>query len=338
MNLSASPDLKEKGKWNILQRWNNWFSKDQRHYAPYIFISPFYILFLIFGLFPIIFSLYLSFHSWRAVGGLSTMEWVGLKNYKFLIADQWFWQSLWNTFILLIISGLPQHIIALPLAFILNSRLPRQLKQFLSSSYFFPYITSTVAIALIFSTIFGFHYGILNQLLDFLANSSFTKWAFGWLNVSLPINWLGRAIYIKPAVAIVVIWHWFGWNTILYLSGLQVISEELYEAARVDGATPWHEFWYISLPLLKPIIFFAVTMTIIGNMQLFDEPFILTGGTGGVGRAGMTVAIYLYRTAFNWTQMGVAAAMSWLLFLIIIIFTLINYTVLRKGVLERRGE
>ncbi|PKP59355.1 cytochrome C biogenesis protein [Candidatus Atribacteria bacterium HGW-Atribacteria-1] len=307
MNLSASPDLKEKGKWNILQRWNNWFSKDQRHYAPYIFISPFYILFLIFGLFPIIFSLYLSFHSWRAVGGLSTMEWVGLKNYKFLIADQWFWQSLWNTFILLIISGLPQHIIALPLAFILNSRLPRQLKQFLSSSYFFPYITSTVAIALIFSTIFGFHYGILNQLLDFLANSSFTKWAFGWLNVSLPINWLGRAIYIKPAVAIVVIWHWFGWNTILYLSGLQVISEELYEAARVDGA-------------------------------IFDEPFILTGGTGGVGRAGMTVAIYLYRTAFNWTQMGVAAAMSWLLFLIIIIFTLINYTVLRKGVLERRGE
>ncbi|MBU4227710.1 sugar ABC transporter permease [bacterium] len=338
MNLSASSNLAEKGKRGIWQKWNNWCNKNQLHYAPYLFISPFYILFLIFGLFPILFSLYLSFHSWRAVGGLSTMEWVGLKNFKFLLGDPWFWGSLWNTFVLLIISGLPQHIIALPLAFILNSRLPRQLKQFLSASYFFPYITSTVAIALIFSTIFGLRYGILNQLLEFLADSSFTSWAFGWLNNSLPINWLGRAVYIKPAIAIVVVWHWFGWNTILYLSGLQVISDDLYEAARVDGATSWHEFWYISLPLLKPIIFFAVTMTIIGNMQLFDEPFILTGGTGGVGRAGMTVAIYLYRTAFNWTQMGVAAAMSWLLFLIIIIFTLINYTVLRKGVLERRGE
>jgi len=289
MNLSASSNLVEKGKRGIWQKWNNWRNKNQLRYAPYLFISPFYILFLIFGLFPILFSLYLSFHSWRAVGGLSTMEWVGLKNFKFLLGDPWFWGSLWNTFILLIISGLPQHLIALPLAFILNSRLPRQLKQFLSDN-------------------------------------------------SLPINWLGKAVYIKPAIAIVVVWHWFGWNTILYLSGLQVISDDLYEAARVDGATSWHEFWYISLPLLKPIIFFAVTMTIIGNMQLFDEPFILTGGTGGVGRAGMTVAIYLYRTAFNWTQMGVAAAMSWLLFLIIIIFTLINYTVLRKGVLERRGE
>lgn len=338
MNLSASSLLAGKGKRGIWQKWNNWRNKNQLRYVPYLFISPFYILFLIFGLFPILFSLFLSFHSWRAVGGLSTMEWVGLKNFKFLLSDPWFWGSLWNTFILLIISGLPQHIIALPLAFILNSRLPRQLKQFLSASYFFPYITSTVAIALIFSTIFGLRYGILNQLLEFLSDSSFTSWAFGWLDNSLPINWLGKAVYIKPAIAIVVVWHWFGWNTILYLSGLQVISDDLYEAARVDGATSWHEFWYISLPLLKPIIFFAVTMTIIGNMQLFDEPFILTGGTGGVGRSGMTVAIYLYRTAFNWTQMGVAAAMSWLLFLIIIIFTLINYAVLRKGVLERRGE
>lgn len=266
------------------------------------------------------------------------MKWVGLENYRFLISDPWFWQSLWNTFVLLIISGLPQHVIALPLAFILNSRLPRRLKEFFSASYFFPYITSTVAISLIFSTIFGMRYGILNQLLDLLANSYVTSWAFGWLNASLPINWLGRAAYIKPAVAIVVIWHWFGWNTILYLAGLQTIPNDLYEAARVDGASFWHEFWHISLPLLKPMIFFAVTMTIIGNMQLFDEPFILTGGTGGTGRAGMTVAIYLYRTAFNWTRMGLAAAMSWLLFLVIMIFTLINYRYLGRGALMRRGE
>lgn len=335
---SPSIGLEKKEGQNTWQKLKNWYSHNQRRYAPYIFISPFYILFVVFGLFPIIFSLYLSFHSWRAVGGLSTMKWVGLGNYKFLIGDPWFWQSLWNTFILLVISGLPQHVIALPLAFILNTRLPRRLKQLTSSSYFFPYITSTVAISLVFSTIFGFHYGILNQFLNLLANSSPTRWAFGWLNSSLPINWLGKTNYIKPAIAIVVIWHWFGWNTILYLSGLQTIPNELYEAARVDGANLWHEFWYISLPLLKPMIFFAMSMTIIGNMQLFDEPFILTGGTGGVGRTGMTVAMYLYRTAFNWTQMGVAAAMSWLLFLFIIVFTIINYRFFGKGALARRGE
>lgn len=266
------------------------------------------------------------------------MHWVGLKNYKFLLTDPWFWQALWNTFILLLISGLPQHVIALPLAFFLNRRLKRRFQQLLSSSYFFPYITSTVAISLVFGTIFGLHYGILNQFLNLLSSSPWTRWAFGWLGRTLPINWLGDPAYIKPSIAIVVLWHWFGWNTILYLAGLQTIPRELYEAAQVDGATAWHEFWHVGLPLLKPVIFFAVTMTIIGNMQLFDEPFILTGGTGGVARSGMTVAIYLYRTAFEWTQMGVAAAMSWLLFLFIGILSVLNYLFFGKAALARRGE
>jgi multiple sugar transport system permease protein len=319
-------------------RGDKWWGRNQQRYAPYIFISPFYILFLLFGLFPIVFSLVLSFHSWRAVGGLGTMQWAGLRNFKFLLSDPWFWQSIWNTIILLLVSGLPQHMIALPLAFFLNRNLPRQLRQIFSASYFFPYITSTVAISLVFGTIFGLHYGIFNQLLDYLATASWSQWLFGWLENELPINWLGRAIYIKPSITLVVIWHWFGWNTILYLAGLQTIPKELYEAAKVDGASAWHEFWHISLPLLRPIIFFAVTMTIIGNMQLFDEPFILTGGTGGIGRAGMTVAIYLYRTAFEWTQMGVAAAMSWLLFLFIGIFSVLNYLLLGRTALSRRGE
>jgi multiple sugar transport system permease protein len=186
--------------------------------------------------------------------------------------------------------------------------------------------------------LFPLYHVIFNQLLDYLATASWSQWLFGWLENELPINWLGRAIYIKPSITLVVIWHWFGWNTILYLAGLQTIPKELYEAAKVDGASAWHEFWHISLPLLRPIIFFAVTMTIIGNMQLFDEPFILTGGTGGIGRAGMTVAIYLYRTAFEWTQMGVAAAMSWLLFLFIGIFSVLNYLLLGRTALSRRGE
>jgi multiple sugar transport system permease protein len=323
---------------NPLNRLGKWWSRKQQYVAPYVYISPFYILFLIFGLFPIGFSLALSFHSWRAVGGLNTMHWVGLKNYHFLLGDPWFWQSLKNTVILLLVSGLTQHLIALPLAFLLNQRLPRRLQRILSASYFFPYITSTVAISLVFGTIFGLHYGILNQFLSYLAQAPWSRWLFGGLKEILPINWLGKAPYIKPAITIVVLWHWFGWNTILYLAGLQTIPKELYEAAKVDGASGWHEFWHISLPLLRPVMFFAVTMTVIGNMQLFDEPFILTGGTGGVGRAGMTVAIYLYRTAFEWTQMGIAAAMSWLLFVFIGAFSVLTYFLFGKRALARRGE
>jgi len=322
----------------LSRSWCSRFRRNQAYYAPYIFISPFYILFLIFGLFPIIFSFVLGFHSWRAVGGLSTMHWVGLRNYRFLVTDPWFWQALETTLVLLVLSGFTQHVIALPLAYIIDRRVPPRLQNFFSASYFLPYITSTVAVSLIFSTIYGYHYGILNEFLNYLSTASWSGWAFGWLKKSLPINWLGNTFYIKPSIIIVVVWRWFGWNTVLYLAGLQAIPEELYDAAKVDGANAWHEFWNISLPLLRPIIFFAVTMTIIGNMQLFDEPFILTNGTGGIGRAGMTVAIYLYRTAFEWTQMGVAAAMSWLLAIFIGALSVANYFLFARSAFGRGGK
>jgi len=266
------------------------------------------------------------------------MHWVGLRNYRFLVTDPWFWQALETTLVLLVLSGFTQHVIALPLAYIIDRRVPPRLQNFFSASYFLPYITSTVAVSLIFSTIYGYHYGILNEFLNYLSTASWSSWAFSWLKKSLPINWLGNTFYIKPSIIIVVVWRWFGWNTVLYLAGLQAIPEELYDAAKVDGANAWHEFWNISLPLLRPIIFFAVTMTIIGNMQLFDEPFILTNGTGGIGRAGMTVAIYLYRTAFEWTQMGVAAAMSWLLAIFIGALSVANYFLFARSAFGRGGK
>ncbi|HEY8497793.1 MAG TPA: sugar ABC transporter permease [Limnochordales bacterium] len=307
----------------------------RRRAAPYLFISPFFILFAIFGLYPILFSFYLSFHSWNAVGGLGSMEWVGLDNYAFLLRDPWFWKSLANTVLLLIISGLPQHVIAIPLAFILNSGLVR-LRNFFSSSYFMPYITSTVAVAMIFTTIYGTQYGALNTALAWLDGHGF-RWLWRLLGLELPVNWLGRAAYIKPAIAMLVVWRWFGWNTVLYLAGLQTIPRELYEAAMVDGAGIYQQFRWITLPLLKPIAFFAVTLTIIGNMQLFDEPFILTGGTGGTSESGLTVALYLYRTGFEWLYMGSAAAMSWVLFVIIVGLSVLNFRLMGRAGLERRG-
>jgi multiple sugar transport system permease protein len=240
-----------------------------------------------------------------------------------------------NTLWLAVVSGLPQHLIAIPLAFALVMGLQR-LRHLLTASYFLPYITSTVAVSIVFTTIFGTQFGILNQVIGVLAAWPPTAWLFDGIRDQLPINWLGRAPYIKPAIAILVVWQYFGFNVVLYSAGLMTIPREYYEAAEVDGASLLQRFWFITLPLLRPMIFFAVTLTIIGNLQLFDQPYILTGGTGGTGQAGMTVALYLYRTGFEWLEMGTAAAMSWLLFLVIGTATFLHFYFFGKGGLERR--
>lgn len=307
----------------------------QRKYAPYIFVSPFFILFAIFGIFPTLFSIYLSFHAWNPVSGLSTMEFVGVENYVFLLTDPWFWQSLFNTLWLALASGLPQHVLAIPLAVALVMGVKR-LRHPLTAAYFLPYITSTVAVAIVFSTIFGTQFGVLNQVLRYFAEAPLTGWMFAGLQEDLPIDWLGRAPFIKPAIAILVNWKYFGFNVVLYSAGLSTIPREYYEAAAVDGASVLQRFWLVTLPLLRPMIFFAITLTIIGNLQLFDEPFILTNGTGGTSQAGMTVAVYLYRTGFEWLYMGSAAAMSWILFLLIGVLTMVHFFFFGRSGLERR--
>lgn len=315
--------------------WRTRWHKFQRKYAPYIFVSPFFILFAVFGLFPILFSIYLSFQLWDPIQGLGTMEFVGIENYIFLFTDPWFWQALFNTFWIAIVSGLPQHLIAIPLAFVLVVVLP-QLRGFFTGAYFLPYIASTVAVALIFATIYGLNSGILNAALIYLANAPWSAWLFGGLKDTLPINWLGNAFYVKPAISVMVFWKFFGFNLVLYSAGLATVPREYYEAAEVDGANIWQRFYHISLPLLRPVMFFAITLSIIGNLQLFEEPFILTGGTGGPARSGLTVAMYLYRTGFNWSDMGTAAAMSWVLFFIIGIFSAIQFFFLGRRSLETR--
>lgn len=322
---NRSPDLPLRTRWD----------RFQRRAAPYIFISPFFILFAIFGLFPTLFSIYLSFQAWNPVQGLQSMEFVGLENYVYLLTDPWFWKSLYNTVWLAVASGLPQHLLAIPLAFALVTAV-RHLRHPLTASYFMPYITSTVAVAIVFSTIFGTQYGALNSAIAALAEWPVTAWMFHGIRDELPIKWLSRSMFIKPAITILVVWKYFGFNVVLYSAGLATIPREYYEAAAVDGASVWQRFWYVTLPLLRPMMFFAIALTIIFNLQLFDEPFILTGGTGGTGQAGMTVAMYLYRTGFEWMYMGSAAAMSWILFFLIGILTAIHFTIFGRSGLERR--
>ena len=215
---------------------------------------------------------------------------------------------------------MPQHLVALPLAVLLHQRLQRW-RGLLSGVYFLPYITSTVAIAMLFGSLFSTDYGLINQALHAL---------FGTEN----INWMRSPEAIKPAVALIVFWRYVGFNLVLYLAALQTIPRDLYQAATLDGAGPWQQFRHITLPGLKPMILFGVTLSIIGGLQIFEEPFILTNGKGGSDQAAMTVAMYLYRLAFDFSDFGGASAMAWIMFGLIALLTWLT----NKAFAERRVQ
>lgn len=279
--------------------------KIPRRWAPYLFIAPFFVLFAVFGLFPLLFSIWLSLHQWEAAEGLGTMRWVGLANYGYALGDPWFQQSLANTFWYALVAGVPQHVVALPLAVFIHTVLKKS-RNAVVGAYFVPYVTSSVAIALIFSTLFARESGVVNQLLG------------------LQVNWLGEAANAKPAIAFVVFWRYLGWNVVLYLSALQVIDASLYEAARLDGANRWQQFRHVTLPMVRPMMYFAVTLTIIGNLQLFEEPFILVDIESGIATQVMTTAMFMYRMAFSDGDFGTASAISWLLFAVIVALAWLN--------------
>ena len=285
-------------------------------WTPYVLLTPFVTLFAMFGVFPLVFSLYLAFQSWEPTSGLATMRFVGFGNFAFSLQDEWFWKSLKNTTWLAVASGVPQHLVAIPLAVFIHTAFKR-LRDGVVGAYFLPYITSTVAIAIMFSSLFSTDFGLVNQGLIALGHTP----GLGWLFPTEPVDWLGRPENIKPAIAVIVFWRYVGFNVVLYLAALQTIPKDIYEAATMDGAGRFQQFFFITLPSLKPMIFFGVTLSVIGGLQLFEEPFILTGGRGGSDQAGMTTAIYLYRMAFDFNDFGAASAMSWLLFLVVVVLT-----------------
>lgn len=281
----------------------------RRSIWAYVFISPFYFLYAVFGIFPLIYGLWLSFHTWD---GISTMKWVGIENYSNLLFDDIWWTTIYNTLWLFFAATVPQLILALLLAFIVNSTSIKG-KDILRAAYFMPIVASAVAVSLIFVSLFGERYGLINYALSFLGVQ--------------PIDWLGSRQWLKPSMALVTIWQWTGYTMIIFLAGLQAINQELYEAARVDGAETRHIFLHITLPLLRPVILFQVILSIIGAMQAFDIPVMLAGGTqssapGGTGRAGLVSMVLIYWTAFKYQQFGYASAMAFVLFILIVIFSL----------------
>ncbi|MBC7617930.1 MAG: sugar ABC transporter permease [Candidatus Saccharibacteria bacterium] len=283
-----------------------------RRYVPYLFISPLFILFGLFGLFPLLFSIVLSLHSWDPAAGLGAMQWVGLDNYAYaLFQDDWFRRSIYNTLWIALVAGVPQHVVALPLAYFLHIAF-RRWRNVVLGMYFLPFITSSVAISLVFTALFSRDFGVVNAAINSMASLPLV----GALFASSPIDWT-QPEYTKWMISFVVFWRYVGWNTVLYLSAMQTIPKDLFEAAEMDGASRFKIFFYIVVPMLKPMAFLAVTLSLIGNLQLFEEPFILTGGTGGIDQGGRTAAMHMYRMAFTEGDFGTASAIAWILFVLI---------------------
>lgn len=282
--------------------WNNkTFQKNiwtqQQKIAPYLFIAPFYILFIVFMGYPLLSSLILSFYEMR---GFQSKIYVGFSNFTDLFSDPIFWKTVWNTTYFALGTLTLQLPIALILALILNSKYVKG-KNILRLAFFTPVLVAGVFVAIIFNLIYDQRAGIINN---------------EYILLGKEIGWLNDAKYVMPAVILTGVWQWAGFNMIYFIAGLQGIREDLYEAAAVDGANWWQAFVHVTLPSLRPVIAFVVVVSMIGSFQLFDLPFILTNG-GEPADAGSTIVMYLYKNGFQFMRLGYAATIGWVLFIII---------------------
>lgn len=268
------------------------------------FLSPTMLVFSVFILFPVLFSFYLSFHSWNMFSSERTF--VGLENYHHMITNPEFWQVLKNTAIYTFATVPLSIALALAVAFFLNKKIIG--KKLLRTAYFTPVIVSAVAAAVIWRWIYDPSFGLLN-------------YALGFIGIA-PINWINDATAAMAALIIMGVWKSLGFNMVLYLAGLQGIPEHYYEAADIDGAGGWLKFWRITVPLLGPTTFFITVMSVITSFQVFDIVYVLTHG-GPMG-ATKVLVFYLYEHAFKFFNMGYASAAAYVLFAIIFIFTLLQ--------------
>ncbi|MFE6736565.1 carbohydrate ABC transporter permease [Microbacterium sp. NPDC057650] len=266
--------------------------------APYLFVSPFVIVFLAFTVGPALFAVYLSLHDWS---GLGSFTFVGLENYVTLFTDTDFQAAAANTAVYMIASLLLVLPLALFVASLLNQRGLR-FRNLFQTVYFLPMILSPVIVSLVFNIVFDKDAGLLNAALSAV------------LGVP-PIGWLNDPAWVKVSIILVLIWRYTGYLVIFFLAGLQGVPQELYEAVALDGGGPVRAFTAVTLPSLKPVVAFVAVIVTAGSAQIFEEPYILT--KGGPGTSSISVSMYLYRVAFDQGHFGLAAACGVVLFIVI---------------------
>lgn len=283
----------------------NIYSKTKNeNFSAFLFLSPSLIIFVTFILFPVIFSFYLSFQKWNMFSSESTF--IGIDNYIRLFSDPEFWQVLKNTAIYTIGTVPLNMAISLFIAYYLNKKIIG--KKLLRTLFFAPVVISPVAAAVIWRWLYDPNFGIINYMLSFIGVNS--------------INWLNDPSAAMIALIIMGVWKTFGINMVLFSAGLQAIPENYYEAAQIDGAGRISKFWHITIPLLTPTTFFILIMSMISSLQVFDIVYVLTSG-GPLGTTKVLV-FQVYEHAFKFFEMGYASAISYVLFAILFIFTMVQ--------------
>ncbi|MEW5838823.1 MAG: sugar ABC transporter permease [Pseudomonadota bacterium] len=284
--------------------------------AAFWFLAPALGLIALFFLLPIAAAFLLSLTDFDiyAIGDPAALRWVGWENYRQVFEHPLFWTALGNTFYFVLIGGPLSVGLSLGAALLLNHRLTC-CKTLLRTVYFLPVVSTLVAVAVVWRALYSPDAGLLNQLLG----------AFG----IQPIDWLGDPRFAMPAIILMAAWKNFGFNMIIFITGLQAIPERLYEAARLDGAGSWAQFRFVTLPQLAPTFLFVALMTMIGYLQLFAEPYVMT--QGGPANATLSLVMLMYQEGFRWWNMGFAAALAFVLFAIILAAALLQLSLQRKG-------
>jgi cellobiose transport system permease protein len=295
--------------------WRQRLSRWDVRLTPYVYISPFFLLFLVVGMFPLVYTAVVSVYDWNLIGGKG--EFVGLQNYRDVLDNPYFWKSAVNTLSIFVLSSAPQIVMALGLAGLLDTALRGA--TFWRMGVLLPFVVAPVAVGIIFGSLFGDRYGLINE-------------ALGWLGMP-GVAWHTDRLASHLAIATMVNWRWTGYNALILLAAMQAVPRDLYDAAAIDGASRFRQFTSVTVPSIRPTVIFVVITSTIGGLQIFAEPRMFDSTlaqNGGSDRQFSTITMLIYDFGWHLRDLGRASATAWLLFLLIVVIALVNYYASRR--------
>ena len=295
--------------------WRQRLSRWDARWAPYLYVSPFFLLFAVVGLFPLVYTAYVSVHEWSLLGGQG--EFVGLQNYRDVWDNPYFLKQTVNTLSIFVLSSGPQILIAVVLAGLLDTHLRG--RTWWRMGILLPFVVSPVAVAIIFGSLFGDKYGVINEGLEAIGIDG--------------IDWHTDRLASHLAIATMVNFRWTGFNALIFLAAMQTVPRDLYESAALDGASRVRQFLSVTLPMIRPTMIFVVITSTIGGLQIFAEPRLFdetTARNGGSDRQFGTITMLIYDLGWHLRDLGRASATAWMLFLLIMVLALINLMIVRR--------
>jgi cellobiose transport system permease protein len=281
--------------------------------SPYLYISPFFLLFALTGLFPLLYTGWVSLHNWNLIGGQG--KFIGFENFGFVLGQPYFWNAVGNTLSIFVLSSVPQVVLALLIAAVLDANL--RAKTFWRMGVLVPFVVAPVAVGLIFNNLFADQFGLVNEFLGLLGLD--------------PVRWHSDQLASHFAIATMVNFRWIGYNALIFLAAMQAIPRDVFEAATIDGAGRVRQFLSVTVPMLRPTVIFVAITSTIGGLQIFDEPRVFDqSGLGGADRQWQTLTMYIWELGWGQRNFGRASAVAWLLFLMIVLIALVNFLLTRR--------